>query len=136
MFGATKVTQFQNSRCRVQKQVLRFDVAVTNPKRMNISQTSKQLIHVQFNVTDWDSLLVFTIMTRNFVHGLRNILQHQIQINLIFLQNLQLKNPHSVPKHSDVETSFYLLNYINLPFHHWSKKRIWASLCYNVLTVS
>lgn len=91
MFGATKVTQFQNSRCRVQKQVLWFDVAVTYPKRMNISQTSKQLIHVQFNVTDWDSLLVFTIMTRNFVHGLRNILQHQIQINLILLQILTKK---------------------------------------------
>lgn len=39
--------QFQHSRFRIQEKVLRLNVAMTNAQRVDISETSKQLVHVE-----------------------------------------------------------------------------------------
>lgn len=39
--------QFQHSRFGIQEKVLRLNVAMTNAQRVDISETSKQLVHVE-----------------------------------------------------------------------------------------
>lgn len=47
LFGAAKVTQFQHSRFGIQQQVLWLDVAMTDAQRVDVSETSEQLVHVK-----------------------------------------------------------------------------------------
>ena len=45
-FSTTKVAKFEDTGLRVQKQVLRLDVAMANADRMNVCERAKKLIHV------------------------------------------------------------------------------------------
>ena len=57
MFGAAEVTQFEDSTIRVQKKVLRFDVAMANAVRVDIGKRSKTRKkfkfsnYIQYNTT-------------------------------------------------------------------------------------
>lgn len=50
LLSAAKVAQFQHSRFRIEQQVLRFNVTMTNAQRMDVSETSEQLVHVKLRV--------------------------------------------------------------------------------------
>ncbi len=43
----SKITEFKDTSCRVEKKVLRLDVAMANVLGMDAVKTAKQLIHVQ-----------------------------------------------------------------------------------------
>jgi len=47
-----EVTEFENTSLRVQQQVLRLDVTMTDALRVKIRQTSEYLVHVELLATD------------------------------------------------------------------------------------
>ena len=47
IFLPAKITQFQHSRFWIKKQILWFDVTVANTNRVNVSQGTKHLVHVE-----------------------------------------------------------------------------------------
>lgn len=47
LFGAAKVTELQHSRLRIEQKILRLDITMANAQRVDVGQTSEQLIHVE-----------------------------------------------------------------------------------------
>jgi len=47
LFGTAEVTELQHSRLRIEQKVLRLDITMANAQRVDVGQTSKQLIHVE-----------------------------------------------------------------------------------------
>ena len=45
MFCTTEVTELENSAVRIQQKVLRFDVAMTNPMRVDVGQRPEERDH-------------------------------------------------------------------------------------------
>ena len=43
----------------------------------------EELIHVKLDKRDWNCLLLFAVLTGNFVNSLRDIFQHEVQIDFI-----------------------------------------------------
>ena len=102
MFCTTKVTELENSAVRVQQKVLRFDVTMTNSMRVNVRERPatntlapgwvrqsrdqpEELIHVQFDECDGYGLLLFAVLPGHLVHGLWDVLQHEVQVDLVLL---------------------------------------------------
>lgn len=52
LLGAAKVAQLQHGRLRIQQQVLGFDVAMADTERVDVSETSKQLVHIELQMKD------------------------------------------------------------------------------------
>lgn len=83
--GRTKVAQLEDARRRVQEQVLRLDVAVADPDRVDVGERPHELVHVQFDVGHRHRLLEFGIVPRRAVHRLRNVLEDEVQVHLVLL---------------------------------------------------
>ena len=81
----SKITQLQDPGIRIQKQVLRLNVTVTDAQGMDVRQTAEQLIHVQFDERNGYRLLLLVVVTSDPVHRLRNELQNQVQVHLVLL---------------------------------------------------
>lgn len=60
---------------------------MANAQGVDVGQASEQLVHVQLDETDGNSLLGFAIVTGHFVDCLRNIFQDKVKKNFIFLQS-------------------------------------------------
>ena len=45
----------------------------------------EELIHVQFDECDGYGLLLFAVLPGHLVHGLRDVLQHEVQVDLVLL---------------------------------------------------
>lgn len=52
---------------------------------MDVGQAAEELVHVELDEADGDRLLGFAVMTRHFVHRLRDKLQDQVEKHFILL---------------------------------------------------
>ena len=75
----------------IYEHILGLDISVANSYSMNISYGSQQLIRVDFYQNIWYHLLHLKILLHNFVHSFRDIVHHNIQINLIRLVTISIK---------------------------------------------
>lgn len=108
-----KVTQLEDGTFRIHKQVLRLDVSVTHALGMDVGKATEQLVHVNLrrkdhqikfqlgtlyanvaggknakpylHVYNGDDALGFVKVPSDPVYGLRDEIQHQVEVNLIFL---------------------------------------------------
>lgn len=87
--GATEIAQLEYAGGRVEKQVLRLDVAVAYALRMNVGQRSEKLVDVQLDLEDRHGRLHLVEESRGSVDSLGNKLLYQIQVHLVFLQSSQ-----------------------------------------------
>lgn len=77
---------------RVDQQVLRFDVSVTNSESMNIRKRSEGLVGVQFNQEHWDLLLLLIIMLQDSKDRLWHVIHHHVKIDFIWLVTLSVES--------------------------------------------
>ena len=73
-------------RCRVYEQILWFDISVTNTHLVDVSQRSEGLICIKFDEQVRHRLLHLVIVLQNPVYCLWHVVHHNIQIDLIFLE--------------------------------------------------
>lgn len=81
-----KVTQLQNPGSGVQEQVLGFDITMADANRMDVSQGTQELIHVQFDLEGRHGLLEFGIVATGAIHGFRYIFEYKVEIDLVLLK--------------------------------------------------
>ena len=55
---------------------------------MIIMTIPEELIHVKLDKRDWNRLFLFAVLTGNFVNSLRDIFQHEVQIDFILNKGL------------------------------------------------
>ena len=55
---------------------------------MIIITLPEELIHVKLDKRDWNRLFLFAVLTCNFVNSLRDIFQHEVQIDFILNKGL------------------------------------------------
>ena len=74
----SKVNELENATIRVDQKILWFYVSVTNAQRMDVSQRSEQLVHIEPDHEGRYRLLWLRVVSRQTVDRLRNELEHQI----------------------------------------------------------
>ena len=112
--GAAKVAELEQVRLRVDKQVLRLDVAMAHAERMDVRQRAAELVSVQLrtqghvavrrangrhlgppgsglgapnlHVQQREGLLGFRVVPRHAVHRLRDEVHHEVQVGLVRLR--------------------------------------------------
>ena len=72
-------------RGRVNQNVLRLDVSMTDTLRVNICNRSEQLVRVDFDKQVRDHLLHLQILFHYPVGCIRDVVHDHIQINFVFL---------------------------------------------------
>lgn len=76
---------------RVYKQVLRLDVAMAVAQGVDVGKRTEALIGVQFDQKDGHWLLHLVVVFQYAIDRLRDVVHHDIQINLILLVALGVK---------------------------------------------
>lgn len=56
---------------------------MTNSHIVNVSQSSKHLIRVNFTQSVWELVIFFIIKSENFVKSIWHVVHHKIQKNFI-----------------------------------------------------
>ena len=79
----------------VYEQILWFDIPVTNTHLVDVSQRSEGLICIKFDEQVRHRLLHLVIVLQNPVYCLWHVVHHHIQINLIFLEQMRVRNQKS-----------------------------------------
>lgn len=72
-------------RIRINEDILRLDVSVTNTLGVNIRNRAKQLVAVKFNEQVRHHLLHFEIVLHHAVRCVLNVVHHNVEINFIRL---------------------------------------------------
>lgn len=94
---AAEVTELQDARSGVQKQILRLDVSVADTLRVNVGKRTEELVDVELDLEDWHRGLELVKVSRSPVYSLGDKFEHQVEIDLIFLRGDQsCLNPHFV----------------------------------------
>ena len=76
----------------VDKEVLGFDVAMTDAECVDVGKCSEHLVGVEFDEEDWNTLLHFDVVLHNAVHSLRNVVHDDVQVHFIRLRPLALSH--------------------------------------------
>ena len=76
---------------RVYKQVLRLDVTMAVAQGVDVGKRTEALIGVQFDQKDGHWLLHLVVVFQYAIDRLRDVVHHDIQINLILLVALGVK---------------------------------------------
>ena len=63
-------------------QHLWLDVSVADTQRMDVTQGTAHLVHVQLHIQRRHALPVFRLVLADAIHRLRYELQHKIQVHL------------------------------------------------------
>lgn len=87
--GATEIAQLEYAGGRIEKQVLRFDVAMADALRVNVGQRTEKLVDVQLNLENGHGRLHLVEESRGSVDSLGDEFLHQVQVDLIFLYSSQ-----------------------------------------------
>jgi hypothetical protein len=69
----------------ITKDILRFDVSMADTFGVNIGDGSHKLIGVDFDYQIWHFLLHFVELFHHSIGCIRNVVHHNIQVNLIWL---------------------------------------------------
>ena len=88
----SKIAEFQNSSSGIEKQILGLDITMADSERMNIRQTSEQLIHVKLDLKHGHRLLDLGVVARCAIDGLWNIFEHKVEEDFILLPGRPRQN--------------------------------------------
>jgi hypothetical protein len=81
-----EVTELENARSRVQEEILRLNVSMTDSNRVDVGKRSEELIHVQLDLKHGHRLFELGIVPACAVHGLRNVFLDEIEVNFVLLR--------------------------------------------------
>jgi len=73
--GASKVNELENSAGWVQKQVLRLDVSVADSLRMDVCESSEELVYVQLHFEHGHCCLHLVKVARRSVDGFWHVFE-------------------------------------------------------------
>ena len=82
---ATEIAQLEYARSGVQQQVLRLDVSVADPLRVDVGEGAEKLVDVELDLEDGHHRLHLVEITRRTVYGLGHKLKHQVEVDFVFL---------------------------------------------------
>ena len=77
LFCAAKISQFQNSRFRIEKNIFRLDIAVADVLRVDVGKTPEELVHDQLGEDGRDHLLHGLHLAHVPAHGCGHELHHE-----------------------------------------------------------
>lgn len=102
---ATEIAELENTGRRVKKKVLWLDISVADALGVDVGERSEELVDVEFDLQRWHCRLQLVEVTRCSVDGLWYKLQHQVEVNLVFLrkqsqQTSAQKHATNVPQQS------------------------------------
>lgn len=81
----SEIAQFENAGVGVQQEILRLDVTVTDPLRMDVGKRSEQLVDVELDLQHGHCGLQFVEIARCAVHRLWNVFEDEVEVHFIFL---------------------------------------------------
>jgi hypothetical protein len=84
---AAEIAKLEDTGCRVQKQVLRLDVSVADPLRVDVGEGAEKLVDVELDLKDRHDRLHLVEVARSAVDSLGDELEHEVQVDLVLLQN-------------------------------------------------
>lgn len=73
-------------RCRIDQQVLRLDVPVADTHGVDVCQCPEGLVGIKLDEEVGHWLLHLVVMLEHSVDCLRNVVHHDVQVDLIFLR--------------------------------------------------
>ena len=80
--GGAKVAELELVGLGVDEQVLRLDVAVAHTHGVDVGEGTAHLEHVQLHKQHRHALPALTVVLANAENGLRDKLQHQVEVHL------------------------------------------------------
>lgn len=80
-----KIAELEDARGRVEKEVLRLDIAVANADGVDVHERAEELVHVELDLEHWHGLLELSIVPAGTIHGLGDVFEHEIEVHFIFL---------------------------------------------------
>ena len=75
---AVKVAQLEDAGRRVEEEVLRLDVAVADPDRVDVGEGTEELVHVELDVVHRHRLLELGVVTRRAVDGFGDVFEDEV----------------------------------------------------------
>jgi hypothetical protein len=84
LFSTSKITKLKNMSLHITKNILRFNISMTNTFCMNVCNRSHQLVWIQLYDQVWHHLLHFKVLFHYSVGCIRNIIHYNIQIHFIW----------------------------------------------------
>jgi hypothetical protein len=73
------------------KQVLRFNISMTNSERVNICESPKTLVCIKFDEDHWDFFFALIIVFQDSEYRFLHVIHHYIQIYLVFFITLSVE---------------------------------------------
>ena len=81
-----KIAELEDARSRVEKEVLRLDIAVANADGVDVHERAEELVHVELDLQHRHGLLELGVVPAGAVHGLWDIFEHKIEVHFVFLR--------------------------------------------------
>lgn len=91
-FCATKVTELQDSSARVQQKVLWLNVTMADTLRVNVCESTEELVDVELDLEDWHDCLHLVEVSRSPVDGLWDVLLYKVEVYFVLLSTASLVN--------------------------------------------
>lgn len=83
--SASKVAKLQDTAVWIEKKILWLDVSVADSLRVDVGERTEELVDVQLDLQNWHGGLHLVEVAGGPVHGFGNELEHQVEVDLIFL---------------------------------------------------
>jgi len=99
---------------------------MADSERMDIGQTSEQLIHVQLDLEHGHCLLDLGVVARCTIDRLWDIFEHEIEENFILLQDRPIRSQyHGQEENADRGYQLWLSKFgrVLVPCLRWNKRR-------------
>ncbi len=81
----TEIAKLEYTCCGVKQQVLRLDISMTNPNRVDVHKRTEKLIHVKLDLEHRHGLLQLCIVTTCTIDGLWDVFKDKVEVDFIFL---------------------------------------------------
>ena len=109
MLGRSEIAELENAGLWVEEKVLGLDISVADALRVDVGKTAEELVHVQLDEGDGDSLLAFRILPGHLVDSLRDVLEDQVEVDLILLLAGRVKEVEQLDDVAVLQASHYLV---------------------------
>lgn len=82
---ASKIAELQDATARIEQKVLRFDVTMADPLRVDVRERAEELVDVDFDLKNGHCSLQLIEVAGGAVYSLGDILEDEIQVDFFFL---------------------------------------------------
>eukprot|EP00042_Codosiga_hollandica_P047769 m.523355 g.523355 ORF g.523355 m.523355 type:complete len:537 (-) comp57523_c0_seq15:1321-2931(-) len=83
--GTAEIAELDDTRCGIDEKILRLDITMAHANRVNVCQSTEGLVDEGLDVENWNWSASFGVLALVLIQRLRNKLQNQVQVHLVFL---------------------------------------------------